>query len=178
MAILAGCSSEDAAPADKGAVGTGNAKSVAPPASGSPKNDADAPEDALKAFLHAMLKGDKAAAEKYLIPHPDAALIWAVAAQFQGVPEEQRAIMTEELDRRLEKVQRLKAGDSFPFGDGTRTIKPEEINENRVWILEPVSSDVYILIRSEGIWKIDMSIVIENNKQKMKLALPPDNELP
>jgi hypothetical protein len=180
LAIVVGCSpSDDAKPA--GSTGPASNANVPPPpppaspdsASNSTDNAPATPEAVVAAFLRAVLKCDQAAAESYMIPNPDADMLWTVFPKTRGLSDQQRNVMETMLEQALANLKRLQPGDNIQIGfAGTRAIKPEEINENRVLILEPASSNVYILMRSNGTWKIDVSIVIENDKAKQ--TPPPD----
>ena len=119
----------------------------------------DEPEEAIVKFMLAVMKGDKEGIENTIIPNPDSSIL----AEGQHAPENTIPILEAEL--RLAPYERLQPGDSFQIGNGkTHVVQASEINENRLLINQGGSPLPFVLVRLNGVWKVDSKPIIAGRK--------------
>ena len=119
----------------------------------------DAPEEAIVQFMLALMKGDKAGIDKSIVPNPESSIL----SEGEHPPENAVPILEAEL--RLAPYKRLQAGESFSFGKGrTHVILPAEITEDRLLIDQAGVPIPFVLVRSNGVWKVDAGPIIAGRK--------------
>ena len=117
------------------------------------------PEEAIVKFMLAVMKGDKVALEKSIAPNPE----WKILAESRHASEEDLPLLEAQL--RLTSYKRLRAGDSFSLGTGkTHVIQAAEITEDRLLIDQKGSPFPFVLVRSNGVWKVDVGPILASRK--------------
>jgi hypothetical protein len=117
------------------------------------------PEEDIVKFMLAMMKGDKKEIENAIVPNPESSIL------AEGVHAPENALPILEAELRLAPYKRLQAGDSFDIGNGrTHVVKPSEINENRLLISQAGSPIPFVLVRTNGVWKVDAGPIIAGRK--------------
>ena len=128
-------------------------------------NNDSKPEDAIVKFMLAMTKGDKTAIDDAILPNPESSIL----VEGKHLPE--NALFGLETKLRQAGYKRLKPGDSFPIDEDTdHKISSLEINENRVFITTDDSPIPFLLVRSNGVWKVDARQIIALRKEAATAA--------
>ncbi|MCC6126156.1 MAG: hypothetical protein IT426_14435 [Pirellulales bacterium] len=125
----------------------------------------DAPEEAVVNFMLAVMMGDKAAIENAILPNPESAIL----AEGQHAPETVHEVLKSQM--RITPYLRLKPGDSFSIGNGkTHVVQDSEITADRLLISIKGAPLPFILVRSNGVWKVDAGPVIAGRKSAAAAA--------
>jgi hypothetical protein len=118
----------------------------------------DSPENATRQFMLAMLAGDEAAVRRWSMPHPEIKVLLMSPA-----PPEVVASAREQIGQM--PLSRLKVGDVVNIPGGKpMTLDESHVNENRQQLMPPDAPLPFILVRSEGQWKVDPSPLIAARK--------------
>lgn len=136
----------------------------------SPNNsEAQTPATVLRAFLIALAEGDSAKGGGLIVANPDAEILW----QGKAFPPEVFA----ELSRSLETgLQPLKIGDRVELPGGKSIVVDEShVNDNRAEFTMPGNPVPFIVVKSDGQWRVDASTVIAARKAA-RLASSPQSE--
>ena len=109
------------------------------------KVDLPEPEATLIEFIMACMKGEEDSAKNMAIPHPEANILWEDIYPKGYYTEEELKKLEKYYIESARQFKRLKPGDSIAFGEvKERTIKPTEVNENRIIIELPKKKAVFI----------------------------------
>jgi hypothetical protein len=134
-----------------------NAK-PAPNSEGGPKQastGADTPEEALKAFLTAMVNGDPAAIRRAALPNPELPLLW----QGNKLTPAQKVLALSLADP--SSFRRLKVGDKVHVpGYPDIVLDQTRVNADHQEIVSWSAPLPYSLVKVDGRWKVDASFLV------------------
>lgn len=113
------------------------------------------PEAVLRQFLVAMTLGDRETGKTLLRPNPTNQILW------QGTPPPSEA--AEEVKQHFQELElrRLTVGEKVTLPGGKVLVVDEsEVNAGRVLIAAADAPLPFVLVRLEGLWKVDAKPII------------------
>lgn len=117
--------------------------------------DQSSPEYALRQFLNAMLSGDKEGISRTALPHERLDVLVSENQPPQGI----LAAMKQQMQ--AAPISRLSVGDTVTLPDGRKlTLDSSWVNENRQQLTMPGNPIPFILVRTDGQWKVDAAPII------------------
>lgn len=131
-------------------------------------SEAQTPATVLRAFLIALAAGDSAKGNGLIVANPDAEILW----QGKAGPLDVFAVSLS-----LEAgLQSLKIGDRVELPGGKSVVIDEShVNDNRAEFTMPGNPVPFVVVKSDGQWRVDASTVIAARKAA-RLASSPQTE--
>lgn len=170
LALMVGCSGGDPEKTSKSATEGRSPRFEAPPVAFDPSN----PEAALREFMAAMAARDSERLQQVIVPHADAAILW----EGEPPPPDTVSMMVHSI--RSMPLTRLRLGERarVPSG-GTEILGASRINEDRAEFLTPFDEQPVVVIRADGIWRVDASRLIAARKgSSVTSGAPADDAFP
>jgi hypothetical protein len=127
------------------------------------KVQAIGPEDVLRQFLISMATGDQKTLVALTVPTADISVLLPA----QPLPSAQQESVTGQL--KTATITHLKAGDVFTLPDGRKVqMNDSMVNDSRQQLTMPGSPFPFILVRTDGSWRVDASPLISMRKTTMR----------
>lgn len=127
------------------------------------KVQANNPEDALRQFLISMATGDQTTLVAVTVPTADISIL--LPAQPLSAAEQEPVIG----QLRTAPITRLKVGDVFTLPDGRKVqMNDSMVNDSRQQLTMPGNPFPFILVRTDGLWRVDASPLISMRKTTMR----------
>ncbi len=122
------------------------------------------PETAIREMMFSMLVNDSEGIKKWILPNPDAEVLWhGQAPPKEALPEIKRQIAAI-------PFRRLVVGETVDLPGGKKlAVTSEMVNENRLMIVDTTEPGIpFILVKKDGQWKVDAGPIIAARQAAQK----------